>query len=188
MPDQDQLAALTNIALALVVHLGDQRAGRVEHRKIARRGFLLDAFRDAMGREHRDGVWWDLGDLFDEHCALGLEAFHHVFVVHDLVAHVDRRAVFHQRALHDFNCAHHAGTETARLGQYHFHAQSLTRSADERHSSDKSMRAKTARNRFPITPLGVLHYVDSNVLTQRLEHFCHNSLGIETGGRIHRGG
>ena len=36
MADQDQLAALADIALALIVHLGDERAGRVQHRQVAR--------------------------------------------------------------------------------------------------------------------------------------------------------
>ena len=45
MADQDQRAALGDIALALVVHLGDQRAGGIEHRQPARRGFVLDAAR-----------------------------------------------------------------------------------------------------------------------------------------------
>ena len=40
MADQDDLAALGGVALALVVHLGDQRAGGVDHRQaaLARRG------------------------------------------------------------------------------------------------------------------------------------------------------
>src|SRR5262249_19023090 len=63
----------------------------------------------------------DLGQLLDEHRALGLEVLDHVLVVHDLVAHVDRRPVFHQRALDDLDRAHHAGAETARLGQNHLH-------------------------------------------------------------------
>ena len=36
MADQDQGAAVRDIALALVVDLGDQRAGGVEHRQAAR--------------------------------------------------------------------------------------------------------------------------------------------------------
>ena len=56
MADQDQLAALADIALALIVHLGDERAGGIEHRQVAGRGLLLDALRHAMRLEHRDGV------------------------------------------------------------------------------------------------------------------------------------
>ena len=59
--------------------------------------------------------------FLDEHRALGLQAFDHVLVVHDLVPHIDRRAVFLQRALDDLDRAHHAGAETARLGQNDLH-------------------------------------------------------------------
>src|SRR5262249_1703495 len=53
---------------------------------------------------------------------LGLEAFDHVPVVHDLVAHVDGRAVLLQRALHDLDRAHDAGAETARLSKNQPHS------------------------------------------------------------------
>jgi len=46
MADQDQGAALPDIALALIVHLGDQRTGRVEDRQVAGGGFVLDALGD----------------------------------------------------------------------------------------------------------------------------------------------
>ena len=73
-PIRISLRPCADIALALIVHLGDQRAGRIEHRQIARRRLLLDALRDAMRAEHRDGVRRDFGELLDEHRALGLEA------------------------------------------------------------------------------------------------------------------
>ena len=38
MADQDDLAALVGVALALDMHLGDQRAGRVDHRQAALAG------------------------------------------------------------------------------------------------------------------------------------------------------
>ena len=61
-------------------------------------------------------------DMFlDEARALGLEVFHHVLVVHDLVAHVDRRAVFLQRALDDLDRAHDAGAKSAGLSKYDAH-------------------------------------------------------------------
>ena len=36
MADQDQRAAMRDIALALIVHLGNQRAGGIQHRQAAR--------------------------------------------------------------------------------------------------------------------------------------------------------
>ena len=61
------------------------------------------------------------GEVLDEARALGLEALHHVLVVHDLVAHIDRRTEFLQRPFDDLDGAHDAGAKTARLGEYHFH-------------------------------------------------------------------
>jgi hypothetical protein len=52
-----------------------------------------------------------------------------VLVVHDLVADIDRWAVFLQRPLDDLDGAHHAGAETARLGQIYFHGTSITQFA-----------------------------------------------------------
>jgi hypothetical protein len=40
--------------------------------------------------------------------------------MHDLVAHLDRRAILHQRALDELDRAHHACAKAARLGQKHF--------------------------------------------------------------------
>ena len=44
MADENELPALRDIALALVVHLGDQRAGRVEHRQMRARLLLPRRF------------------------------------------------------------------------------------------------------------------------------------------------
>ncbi len=121
MADQDQLAALPDIALALIVHLGDERTGRIEHRQVAVRRLVLDAFRHPMGAEDGHRVGRHLRELLDEARPLGLEVFDHVLVVHDLVAHVDGRAVFLQRALDDLDRPNDAGAKTPRLSQDHFH-------------------------------------------------------------------
>ncbi len=42
-------------------------------------------------------------------------------VVHDLVAHIDRRAIPLERPLNDLDCAHNAGTKPAWLCQDDFH-------------------------------------------------------------------
>ena len=119
--DQNEPAALRDIALALIVHLGDQRAGGVEHRELALRGFLLDALGDAMGAEDGDRVRRNLGEVLDEMRAFGLEALDDMLVVHDLVAHIDRRAVFLQGALDDLDGADDARAKTARLSEYNLH-------------------------------------------------------------------
>src|ERR1700734_332206 len=109
------------------MHLGDQRAGRVQHRKLARRGFLLDAFRHTVSAENRHSVRRHFGQILDEAGALGLEALGHVLVVHDLVAHIDRRAVFLQRAFDDLDGAHNSGAKTTGLSEDYFHRQITSR-------------------------------------------------------------
>ena len=63
----------------------------------------------------------DLGEVLDEMRALGLQAFHHVLVVHDLVTHIDRRPILLQRPLDDLDGADDAGAESARLSEYDLH-------------------------------------------------------------------
>ncbi len=129
MADQDQRAAFGDVALALVVHLGDQRAGGVEDGQASGGGFFLDPAGDAMGAEHGDRIGRDLMQVLDEHRALGLQAFDHVFVMHDLMPHIDRRTVLLQRALDDLDGAHDAGAEPARLGQNDLHGAAIKQAA-----------------------------------------------------------
>jgi hypothetical protein len=119
--DQNEPAPLRHISLALIMHLGDQWAGRVQHRKLALRRFLLNALGDAMSAENGNRVRGNLGKVLDKMRAFGLQALHHVLVVHDLVAHVDRRTVLLQGALDDLDGTDHAGTKTARLSEYDLH-------------------------------------------------------------------
>jgi hypothetical protein len=69
-----------------------------------------------MGAEHDVGAVGSLIDFLDEDGALGLEAVDHVFVVNDLVAHVDRRLVLIQSPLDNVDRPNDAGAEAARLG------------------------------------------------------------------------
>ena len=92
-----------------------------EHREFALRRFLLDALGDAMGAEDGDRMRGNLGEVLDEMRALGLQALDDVLVVHDLMAHIDRRTVFLQGALDDLDGTHHAGAKTARLSEYDLH-------------------------------------------------------------------
>ncbi|MHC2390067.1 hypothetical protein ACVMFA_004551 [Bradyrhizobium liaoningense] len=121
MADQDQRAALADVALPLIVNLRDQGAGGIEHRKIARGGLFLDAAGDSMGAEDRHRFRGNLGEFLDEDRAFALQALDDVFVMHDLMAHVDRGAVFLQCPFHDLDRTHHARAEAARLRQIHFH-------------------------------------------------------------------
>ena len=88
--DEDQLAALRDIAGRLLVDLGDKRAGGVVDDELARRRLALDGFGDAVGAENGDGVRRDLGEVFDEARAFGLQPVDDMLVVDDLMPNIDR--------------------------------------------------------------------------------------------------
>ena len=117
MADQHDLAVLASVAAAFVMHLGDQRAGGVDHRQTALGGRLLDPLGDAVGGEDGHRAGRDLVQFVDEHRAAGAQILDDMAVVHDFVTHIDRRAVFLQRALDDLDGPLHAGAEAAGLGQ-----------------------------------------------------------------------
>ena len=144
MADQDDLAALGGVAAALVVHLGDQRAGGVDHRQAALGGQLLDPLGDAVGGEDGHRAGRDLVQFVDEHRAAGAQVLDHVAVVHDLVTHVDRRAVFLQGPLDDLDRPLDAGAEAARLGQ-----------DDADHAVNLQSGAGSARAAPKVRPSGV---------------------------------
>ena len=118
MADQQDLAALAELALGLDMHLGHQRAGGIEKEQIAGARRLGHRLRHAMSGEHdgRAGVR-DFVQFLDENRALGFETFHHVAVMDDVMAHIDGRAVFGERQLDDLDGAVDAGAEAARRGK-----------------------------------------------------------------------
>ena len=117
MADQHDLPPLPGVAAALVVHLGDQGAGGIDHRQpaLGRQGF--DALRHPVGREHGHGARRHVVQLIDEDGAAGAQVFHDIAVVHDLVTDVDRRAILLECALDDFDGPFDPGAKTPRLGQ-----------------------------------------------------------------------
>ena len=92
MADEHDVATFARVPRDFHVHLGHQRTGGVEHREAAPRGFVLHGRGHAMRGEDDRGAVGHLVELVDEHRAELAQALDHVHVVHDLVAHVDRRA------------------------------------------------------------------------------------------------
>jgi hypothetical protein len=117
--DHDEVVALLVQLGDLDVHLAHQRAGRVEDREAARLGLLAHRLAHAVSAEDERGAGRHVGQVLDEDRALGLQVVDDVGVVHDLVAHVDRRAELHQRALDDLDRAVDTGAEATRLGEQH---------------------------------------------------------------------
>ena len=122
MADQQDLAAALEMDRRLAVHLGHQRAGRVQREEIAGAGVGRHRFRHAMGRKHhrRVGIVGDFGQFLDENRALGLQAVDDIAVMHDLVADIDRGAVDRQRPFHGVDRPDHAGAEAAGRTKHDF--------------------------------------------------------------------
>ncbi len=116
MADQHDLTPLGGVAPALVMHLGDQRAGGVDHRQAALGGQLLDTLGHAMGAEHGHRAGRHLVQLVDEHRAAGAQILDHMPVMHDLVTDIDRRTVFLQGPFDDLDRPLDTGAETREAG------------------------------------------------------------------------
>ncbi len=116
--DEHDLAAALEVDLRLAVDLGHQRAGGVEVEEVALPRFLRHRLADAVGGEdHRLRGRRNFRQRLDEDGALRLQAIDDVAVVHDLVAHVDRRPEFLQRQLDDLDRPVDAGAEAARAAE-----------------------------------------------------------------------
>ena len=112
--DQQDVEVILGEADGFAVHLGDQRAGRVDGAQAAVLGGLDDRRRDAVRGKDHQGALGDLVGFVDEDGALLLQGADHVDVVHDLLAHVDGRAVVLQRFFHRDDRAVNAGAVAAR--------------------------------------------------------------------------
>ena len=116
MADEDHILVVLGMSCDFHMHLGDQRAGGIEHFQVALPGFLLHAHRHPVGAEDHRGVIRDLVELLDEDRALAAQVFDHEAVVHDLMPDVDGRTEQFQRALDDLDRTIDAGTESAWVG------------------------------------------------------------------------
>ena len=105
------------MSLRLAVHLGDQRTGGVEIHQLPPLGILGHRFRHAMGRENDRILAWNFVQFLDEDGAFLFQRLHHMPVVDNLVAHIDRGAIAFQGALDDLNGAVDTGTESSRGSQ-----------------------------------------------------------------------
>ena len=121
--DHDDFAARGAHLRDFDVHLGDERTGRVEHAQTPCLGLAAHGLRDAVGAEDHGAARGNLAKRLDEHGAFALQVLDHVFVVHDLVADVDRRAVDRERALDDADRALDTGAKTAWIGEQDFHGR-----------------------------------------------------------------
>src|SRR5699024_3012686 len=115
--DQQDVVVVAGETLGLVVHLGHQRAGRIDGAQLAVLGRLAHRRRGAVGGEDHQFALGHLVGLVDEDHALFGQGVDHVTVVHDLFSHIDRRTLLLERAFDRFHGPIHTGAVTPRLGE-----------------------------------------------------------------------
>jgi hypothetical protein len=115
--DEHDRVALRGELLRLHVHLRDERAGGVDRLQAAGAGVGVHGGRHAVGREDDRLALGHLGLLLHEDRAPLAQLLDHVLVVHDLLAHVDGRAVQLERVLDRLHGAVDARAVAARSGQ-----------------------------------------------------------------------
>ena len=119
--DQDDRVVLGGELQRLAVDLGHQRARRVDRLQLPALGVRVHRRRDAVGGEDGDRALGDrVVELVDEDRAALAQGLDDVLVVHDLLAHVDRRAVQLERALDGLDGAVDARAVAARSGEQEF--------------------------------------------------------------------
>ena len=123
MPDEDQRPPLRDIALSLVVNLGDQGTRCVENRQAARGCLIYHRLGDTMRAEDCHRIRRNLGNLLDEASTFRLQVIHDTPVMHDFMAHIDRCLVFFECSLDDLDGANDAGTKSTRLSKNNTHLQ-----------------------------------------------------------------
>ena len=102
--NQDDRVAGVGIAAGLGMHLRHERACRVDRREPQLLRFPAHRRRDAVGREHDGRPLRHVGEGVDEDSAARPQILHHVRVVDDLLADVNRRAVEREGAFDRLHC------------------------------------------------------------------------------------
>ena len=125
VPDEQDVVPLLGVADRLHVHLGDQRAGGVDHAEVTPLRLAADLGADAVGGEDDGGLLGHLVERVDEDHTLLLKSFHHVAIVHDLVKHIQRRADERQRLVDGLHRHVYAGAEAAGVGEQDLHPRSV---------------------------------------------------------------
>lgn len=101
--DEDDVVVVAGESFGLLVHLGDQRAGRVDGAQAALGSGLVHFGRDSVCREHHDGAFGHLVGLVDEDRTAFDQGVDHVPVVHDLLADINRGTVLVEGPLDCFH-------------------------------------------------------------------------------------
>jgi hypothetical protein len=111
--DQQDVIVLTGEPNSFTVHLGDQRAGGINGVEATIRGFLDNHRGDAVGGENNVGAFGDLGYFVHKNNSASFQLAHHMDVVNDLLAHIDRCPKALERLFYGNDRAIDSGAVTA---------------------------------------------------------------------------
>ena len=117
MAYQDDSASFLAVPSCVDMHLGHQRAGCVQMDHVAALCLRGDGFRYAMGGKNHRRALRHLVQFLDENRSLLAQRVDNVFIMDDLVAHVDGRPEFFQCLFDDVDGAVDAGAKTTRTGE-----------------------------------------------------------------------
>ena len=112
--DQDDGAAFAREFQRLQMHLGHQRASRVDYAQLPRLRLAAHRRRHAVRAEHQHSAFRHVFDGLHENCAVLAQPLDHVAVMHDFVVDVHRRPIGLQRQLDNVHGAHYASAEASR--------------------------------------------------------------------------
>jgi hypothetical protein len=97
MADEHNLAPAPIVNLCLAMHFGHERTSRVDCKQIAPCRFLGNRTRHPVRRENDwRVVIGHFTQVLDENRPLGAQAVDDVTIVHNLMAHVDRRPIYRE--------------------------------------------------------------------------------------------
>jgi hypothetical protein len=112
--DQQDLVVVAREPGRLAMHLGDERAGRVDGVEATVGRALHDGRRDAVRAEDDVGALRNLDDVIHKDGTAFLEGRYDVDVVHDLLADIDGSAEFLEGLLDRDHGTVHSRTVSAR--------------------------------------------------------------------------
>ena len=117
--DEHDAVPVAGVTPGLGVNLGHERAGGVDHAKVAGFGVASHLRSDAVGREHDSGAFRHLVEFLHEHRAGRLQVVDDVAVVDDLTADVDGGTEPVDGSAYDVDGALHARAKRAGTGEHH---------------------------------------------------------------------
>ena len=117
MADHHHLQTGLKMPFRLDMDFADQGAGGIHKHHFATGGLGWHRFGHTVGRKDHRATFWHIIEVFDKNRAQGAQPIDHIFVMHNLVAHIDRCPPFRDRHFHDLDRPVHTCAKPARGGK-----------------------------------------------------------------------